>query len=603
MNVPAPDESALTVWLRKVQWVIIAILAPEYVAYVALQQWARAMAFRKELNKLRTKHYKTEKVGRSPYKSVSRCLYCLQERSPETKEPEQFGKTYAFYAVMGGFCADVSFMHNTWTRVTITTEGLLFLAENGYFMEIKGDYIRDKSKADLLAKGLVGFQILWLAGQAIERKIAGYPVTLLEIHTLVHVLCAVCMFSLWLFKPFDVRDATVVNPGEGGKVQEYIAWLLLFLMSREMNGPGEWIMNADGMMFPTVSDRDHLAWHGHLTRPAKDESIPDITDLVSTYAHRGRPIELDTSEEQTANVITYFQSVHPTNGRAYSSFGIDETIGPASLRPVCSLVFGQALKCGFGIHGDYPWPIYTADSTLRRLVHPAAWFPRRRVCLKPSEKDVKRSNLAAEFVKGLEIRDPTKFRNYLASIKRDYDVQGLSDEELHNLDLPVSLSTIVQEYLNGTTMSNRNFLYREPNVRDVFSITLTNRKVLGGLLAPLMILVTAAYGAIHLSALSVPFPTNLERLLWEIACYVLIGVAGGMAVVLVVWQVWKNIYSDRRRSRWFSLFFVTFLYTAGLPSLLARTYIVIEAFLSLRHVPIGVYESPPLNFMNYVPHL
>ncbi|KAF8861911.1 hypothetical protein BDZ45DRAFT_739785 [Acephala macrosclerotiorum] len=35
----------------------------------------------------------------------------------------------------------------------------------------------------------------------------------------------------------------------------------------------------------------------------------------------------------------------------------------------------------------------------------------------------------------------------------------------------------------------------------------------------------------------------------------------------------------------------------------ARVYIVIESYVSLRHVPIGVYETPHLNIMNYVPHL
>jgi hypothetical protein len=35
----------------------------------------------------------------------------------------------------------------------------------------------------------------------------------------------------------------------------------------------------------------------------------------------------------------------------------------------------------------------------------------------------------------------------------------------------------------------------------------------------------------------------------------------------------------------------------------ARLYIVIESFISLRHVPIGVYQTPSLNIMGNVPHL
>lgn len=67
MNVQGHDESAVRIWLRKVKWVFIAILAPEFVAYVALQQLARAITFRKELNVLWNRNHKTEEVGRIPH--------------------------------------------------------------------------------------------------------------------------------------------------------------------------------------------------------------------------------------------------------------------------------------------------------------------------------------------------------------------------------------------------------------------------------------------------------------------------------------------------------------------------------------------------------
>jgi hypothetical protein len=66
MNVPAHGDSAASIWLRKIKWVFIAILAPEFVAYVALQQLARAIAFRKELNVIWNEHHKNEEVGCNP---------------------------------------------------------------------------------------------------------------------------------------------------------------------------------------------------------------------------------------------------------------------------------------------------------------------------------------------------------------------------------------------------------------------------------------------------------------------------------------------------------------------------------------------------------
>jgi hypothetical protein len=61
-----------------------------------------------------------------------------------------------------------------------------------------------------LAKGLVCVQVLWVAGQAIERKIAGFPISLLEFHTLVHVFCAIVMYMLWFRKPYDINEPTVI---------------------------------------------------------------------------------------------------------------------------------------------------------------------------------------------------------------------------------------------------------------------------------------------------------------------------------------------------------------------------------------------------------
>jgi hypothetical protein len=96
-----------------------------------------------------------------------------------------------------------------------TTNALLLLAQHGHFIGLSRETISDKSKANclyklisslsndlltslVLAKGLVCLQVLWVAGQAIERKLAGFPISLLEFHTLVHVFCALVMYTLWM---------------------------------------------------------------------------------------------------------------------------------------------------------------------------------------------------------------------------------------------------------------------------------------------------------------------------------------------------------------------------------------------------------------------
>lgn len=48
------------------------------------------------------------------------------------------------------------------------------------------------------------------------------------------------------------------------------------------------------------------------------------------------------------------------------------------------------------------------------------------------------------------------------------------------------------------------------------------------------LIIPLAYGAVHLSALSMEFPSKTERLLWKTSCYSLIAVAAGVLVYIFV---------------------------------------------------------------------
>ena len=97
---------------------------------------------------------------------------------------------------MGGFVVDVSHLHKTLSRLTMSPKGAAFLARHGHSLKISDSTIRDKSKADILTKTLVCVQVGWTLVQTIARRIVGYPITLLEVHTLVHVGCAVRIYGL-----------------------------------------------------------------------------------------------------------------------------------------------------------------------------------------------------------------------------------------------------------------------------------------------------------------------------------------------------------------------------------------------------------------------
>jgi hypothetical protein len=50
LNVAADGDSSMIIKLRKIKWMIVTILAPEFVATYAFRDWCYARTLRKELN-------------------------------------------------------------------------------------------------------------------------------------------------------------------------------------------------------------------------------------------------------------------------------------------------------------------------------------------------------------------------------------------------------------------------------------------------------------------------------------------------------------------------------------------------------------------------
>lgn len=62
LNVPSSDESSSVGLRRKIKWVLIALVAPEIVVFVAFQQWLTAMTFLWGLKRIAAKN--PEKTAR-----------------------------------------------------------------------------------------------------------------------------------------------------------------------------------------------------------------------------------------------------------------------------------------------------------------------------------------------------------------------------------------------------------------------------------------------------------------------------------------------------------------------------------------------------------
>ncbi|KIP03894.1 hypothetical protein PHLGIDRAFT_59051, partial [Phlebiopsis gigantea 11061_1 CR5-6] len=118
---------------------------------------------------------------------------------------------HAFYAVMGGFIVDtkepISVFGNE-TRFVLTANGISHIIKlyPHLIPDISEISLQDRSKADSISKALLVMQVLYFCMSCILRRVESLNLTLLEITTLAHALCALLTYAVWWKKPLNVWE-------------------------------------------------------------------------------------------------------------------------------------------------------------------------------------------------------------------------------------------------------------------------------------------------------------------------------------------------------------------------------------------------------------
>ena len=161
-------------------------------------------------------------------------------------------------------------------------------------------------------------------------------------------------------------------------------------------------------------------------------------------------------------------------------------------------------------------------------------------------------------------------------------------------------STLQSKQVSKSTCTLMTHVSDIPNVSFGASHFVPNISLFG----MLFIILPAFYGGIHLTAWNFCFPSKTEQLLWRISC------SNIMGLIPITWlylEIADRFLDGRYMDRipfwgkldsifvWSSLIALYVLY------ILSRLYIVVEAFVSLRHVPIGVYAAVP--WVEAIPHV
>ncbi|KAL8940801.1 MAG: hypothetical protein Q9216_002627 [Gyalolechia sp. 2 TL-2023] len=250
----------------------------------------------------------------------------------------QWTRLHSFYATMGGFVFDLeehlpqrtAAFTTKVPRLTLTPRGVALLAACGYLPRISVEEILDKNKSDNLSKILSVLQALWMLAQIISRLYGKLPVTLLEVNTLAHIVCAMIIYALWWNKPKLIDEPTELR---GEWVPPIAAYMF---MSSQISGwrkvrPGilkkDWIdpefsilafdpLSSRKAQLSTVSPCAFDADPDFMTDPTtasfdaqNDSSVADIGSLV-----KRPPVAFDTSGVPLETMLSAVESRLESSG-------------------------------------------------------------------------------------------------------------------------------------------------------------------------------------------------------------------------------------------------------------------------------------------------
>lgn len=101
-----------------------------------------------------------------------------------------------------------------------------------------------------------------------------------------------------------------------------------------------------------------------------------------------------------------------------------------------------------------------------------------------------------------------------------------------------------------------------------------------------LVTIGCIFGGIHLLAWNFSFPTEIERWLWRF-----FGISASSSLVCMYTTLW---FCRNKTARW------TIVTCGGVLYSLSRTFLVVEAFVALRFVPIRLYET--VSWEGTLPH-
>lgn len=454
---------------------------------------------------------------------------------------------------MGGFTFSLSNLTTNLTtpitrpdckRLTLTARGIALLADCKLLPDIEREYLDDKSKSDGLSKFIACVQAAWLIVQVIARLILGLQVTLLEINTLGHVLCALIIYVLWWHKPRMVLEPTKLDGKWVGPLCAYM-YMSSRISGRRIDSAGTF---KDATIVPEMSSIAFFPGKRCEHPPNSVEQCRNTTARQlsgGTLSRDGQDSDPTHISVSSPHASSWADGGSTLEGIAVGSFG------PRPLSP-------DSVK---SLHSEIGRTDYVDESQDIGAGRSLRWC------------------LAAEAV-----RNYPAIKRRFSSIKHT-DAMGNTITTLQESQL----EELLEE--NSSNWSTKGLLPGD----------------YGLLMGIALWFASMTFGGIHAAAWNEYFPSDVESWMWR--CSALYIIWSGLVWLLInlVAQMSKPFDDYWNRTRLphapfaKSMPLIIVCLFCGSLYTFARMYLVIEAFISIRQLPVEAYSTP--DWTQFIPHL
>jgi hypothetical protein len=437
----------------------------------------------------------------------------------------------------------------------------------------------------------------------IGRLVTRLPITLLEVNTLGHVLCALTMYAFWFHKPLGVSDPVVLS--EDWARPLLCLWFMKDGQLRSMQDQSSQLNEVkhydelDLLMLFAHPDRRELV--------EKQFKVRSIEDRIPKDNPEVRPESEPSPQSQRSEDGAPLEDV---SDNAKVKYGLNTSIKAHPIiqqdlpEDLDNLVHNRIL---FYKRSDSS-RLSSDEDILQRLRSSKLWDGLTHVyhCDKQDQMEAWWKCWSRQVSPVVNVREnaSSKFRTK----KPVSPFQKLEDGASAFFPQHIFLDS---NGLNRWELAHRGLeldphLQPDPDrkiavvIRRVKNWPRSRTGLLSDSEAPVYTLgvVTALYGALHALCWHSHFPSVAEKMLWRTSSIII--AAGPGTVLSVSYSLWTV-------GEWFNYDlaethpYVAFFWLCLLVYVSARLFILIEAFISIRSLPEGAYQTP--NWTAWLPHL